>query len=168
MSRRRTIIIWILYGFCAALFLLLQSWLLNRIVIWDVHPFIIPFLGVLPATVEGRRNALIYAFFLGLFCDIVMPVFLPCFYCIVLPLLALFANFTTRRLIRSRFICGVLTCGGALLCVDLLHTLYILYQGYGTLWDALLLSGKEIAASLLVLPFVLLAYGNLRRFISNS
>lgn len=165
---RRTVIIWILYSLCAAFFLLIQSWLLDRIVIWGVHPFIIPFLGVLPAAVEKRRNALIYAFVLGLFCDISMPVFLPCFYCIVFPLLAFLTNLVARRLITSKLLCCALTCGGSLLCVDLFHTLHIVYQGHGSLWGALLLSGKEIALSLVVLPLILLAYTNLRRFISNS
>lgn len=168
MSRRRIAVIWILYGLCAAFFLLLQNWVLKHVVIWGVYPTVLSFLAVLPAITEKRRHAVIYAFVLGLFIDVVSPVFLPCFYTILLPVLAFFANIIARRIILSPLVCGTIVCGGSLLAVDLCHTLYLLFRQRATFGDAMILSGKEFILSMAVLPLVLFSYANLRHFIVTS
>ena len=168
MSRRRAVIIWVLYSLCAVFFLLLQNWLFKRIVIWGIHPVILPFLAVLPAITQKWKQSVVYAFLLGLFFDITAPVFLPCFYCIILPVLAFFANLISQRIIMSYFVCATITCGASLLCIDFCHTLFVLYTGKALLLDALLLCGREFLLSMMVFPVLLFAYSNLRRFIATS
>lgn len=168
MARKRTFFIWLLYALLTGLFLLLQNWLLDRLSLWGAHPFIVPFLAVLPATVQRSRGSLLFAFVFGLFCDIAAPAFLPCFYCFIFPALAFLSGLLSRRVIMPGFVCSFIVCCASLACIDLCHTLYLLYRDSTTLLSALRLSGAELAVSAMCLPVVYLAYHRLHRFVAAS
>ena len=74
----------------------------------------------------------------------------------------------SRRVIMPGFVCSFIVCCGSLACIDLCHTLYLLYRDSTTLSSALRLSGAELAVSAMCLPVVYLAYHRLHRFVAAS
>ena len=81
MTRRAILLKWILYCLCALALALLQGLVLVYVRVWGVHPFLLPAIAVIPATLERNEQALLYAVFFGLVCDLLSPVAgLPCFY----------------------------------------------------------------------------------------
>lgn len=81
MTRRVILLKWILYCLCALALALLQGLVLVHVRVWGVHPFLLPAIAVIPATLERNEQALLYAVFFGLVCDLLSPVAgLPCFY----------------------------------------------------------------------------------------
>ena len=84
MTRRATAIKWICYCLGALVLVLVQSAVLVHVRIWGVHPFILPAIAVIPATLERGEQGLLYGAFFGLACDLLTPVTgLPCFYFLV-------------------------------------------------------------------------------------
>ena len=84
MTRRATAIKWICYCLGALVLVLVQSAVLVHVRIWGVHPFILPAIAVIPATLERGEQGLLYGAFFGLACDLLTPVAgMPCFYFLV-------------------------------------------------------------------------------------
>ena len=84
MTRRATAIKWICYCLGALVLALVQSAVLVHVRIWGVHPFILPAIAVIPATLERSEQGLLYGAFFGLACDLLTPVAgMPCFYFLV-------------------------------------------------------------------------------------
>ena len=74
MTRRAILLKWILYCLCALALALLQGLVLVYVRVWGVHPFLLPAIAVIPATLERNEQALLYAVFFGLACDLLSPV----------------------------------------------------------------------------------------------
>ena len=74
MTRRAILLKWILYCLCALALALLQGLVLVYVRVWGVHPFLLPAIAVIPATLERNEQALLYAVFFGLVCDLLSPV----------------------------------------------------------------------------------------------
>lgn len=74
MTRRATAIKWICYCLGALVLVLVQSAVLVHVRIWGVHPFILPAIAVIPATLERGEQGLLYGAFFGLACDLLAPV----------------------------------------------------------------------------------------------
>ena len=92
MTRRKRVYVWLLYTLCALLFAILQAALFTRIRVWGVHPFVLPCVGAVIATYEDRRDSVAFAFFLGFFCDLVIPGIIPCLYMLTFTLGAVCAE----------------------------------------------------------------------------
>jgi len=167
MARRLVLLRWLLYGLCAAAFLLLQSWLLDHIVIWGVHPFIVPFLAVIPATLEKPKEALIYTFVLGLFCDVVCPGLFSPFYCFLYPLVAWLSSLISRRTVMPGFFCSVIVGNIALAGTDLINSLLLLFRQTATFGGVLLFSAKEIFLSLLMIPLTHYLFTRIHRLVNT-
>lgn len=65
MTRRAILLKWILYCLCALALALLQGLVLVYVRVWGVHPFLLPAIAVIPATLERNEQALLYAVFSG-------------------------------------------------------------------------------------------------------
>ena len=65
MTRRAILLKWILYCLCALALALLQGLVLVYVRVWGVHPFLLPAIAVIPATLERNEQALLYAVFFG-------------------------------------------------------------------------------------------------------
>ena len=59
MTRRAILLKWILYCLCALALALLQGLVLVYVRVWGVHPFLLPAIAVIPATLEHNEQALL-------------------------------------------------------------------------------------------------------------
>ena len=57
MTRRAILLKWILYCLCALALALLQGLVLVYVRVWGVHPFLLPAIAVIPATLERNEQA---------------------------------------------------------------------------------------------------------------
>ena len=122
MTRRATTIKWICYCLGALVLVLVQSAVLVHVRIWGVHPFILPAIAVIPATLERSEQAVIYAVFFGIVCDLLWPVAgLPCFYALTFLLGAGAAWLLSGQVIMAGVVCSVAVTAVCTLIGGLLH-----------------------------------------------
>lgn len=159
MTRRDMIKKWAVYGLCAVGLMLVQSLLLTRLTAWGVHPFLLPAIAAIPAALERREDAVVFAAFFGLFCDLVTPVAaLPCFYCLAFFLSSLAAWLLAARVVSAGLICSLAATAASLLLCGLLHLLVLSAQGQADLSAALSLLGREALLSLPLTPLAHFPY----------
>lgn len=153
MTRRAAVQKWIWYSLCALALVLVQSLLLVRLRLWGVHPFLLPAIAVLPATLERDEAALAFAAFFGLVCDLLMPVSgLPCFYTLAFLLGGGAAWLLSGRLVAAGLVCSLAAAAAALLLCGVLHLAVLTGKMPVTAADAALLWGKEALLSLPLTP----------------
>ena len=145
--RRRIFFRWLFYGTACVLFALLQSLLLNRLSLWGIHPFLLPALIAVAAAFEARRESVVFALFLGFFCDLAMPGIIPCFYELAFTLCALLSSFVSRRLIVPGLVCSMVCCGASTVFCSVLYALLFAYSHSITAMDALFLVLRELLMS---------------------
>ena len=116
MTRRAILLKWILYCLCALALALLQGLVLVHVRVWGVHPFLLPAIAVIPATLERNEQALLYAVFFGLACDLLSPVAgLPCFYALAFLLGAAAAWLLSGQVIMAGVVCSLVVTGVCML-----------------------------------------------------
>ena len=156
MTRRAVILKWIFYCLCALALLLVQGLVLVHLHVWGVHPFLLPAIAVIPATLERSEQALIYAAFFGLICDLLYPVAgLPCFYTLAFLLGAGAAWLLSGQVIMAGVVCSVAVTAVCMLLCGLLHTAVLAGQSGAGFTAAAALLGREAAVSL---PFAAAAH----------
>ena len=122
MTRRVILLKWILYCLCALALALLQGLVLVYVRVWGVHPFLLPAIAVIPATLERNEQALLYAVFFGLACDLLSPVAgLPCFYALAFLIGAAIAWLLSGQVIMAGVVCSLVATGVCMLLCGLLH-----------------------------------------------
>lgn len=154
--RRRIFYRWLFYSLATFLFLFLQNVLLNHLVVHGIHPFLLPALVAIAATLESRREGFLFAAALGLLLDLAIPAAIPCFYLLSLCLCALLSSLVSRRLIVPGFICSMVCATGATVLCSLLSAFF--YNYFHSI--PLLLTGKIALIELLLsLLFFLPVHG---------
>ena len=149
MTRRAILLKWILYCLCALALALLQGLVLVYVRVWGVHPFLLPAIAVIPATLERNEQALLYAVFFGLACDLLSPVAgLPCFYALAFLLGAAAAWLLSGQVIMAGVVCSLVVTGVCMLLCGLLHMAVLAGHSGAGLTAAGLLLGRELAVSL--------------------
>ncbi len=149
MTRRAVLIKWILYCLCALALVLVQGLVLVHVRVWGVHPFLLPAIAVIPATLERNEQALLYGVFFGLACDLLSPVVgLPCFYALAFLIGAAIAWLLSGQVIMAGVVCSVTVTAAAMLICGLLHMAVLAGQNGAGLTAAALLLAKEAAVSL--------------------
>lgn len=122
MTRRAILLKWILYCLCALALALLQGLVLVYVRVWGVHPFLLPAIAVIPATLERNEQALLYAVFFGLVCDLLSPVAgLPCFYALAFLLGAAAAWLLSGQVIMAGVVCSLVVTGVCMRSADAAH-----------------------------------------------
>ena len=155
MTQRLITIKWTLYGMWTLLFLLVQQLVMPYLHIAGVHPFLLPMLSAVAASLEGKREGPLFGFVLGLVCDTLITGAFPCFYAIALLACAAAAGFAARHIIMPGLICSLTVSAAALLLTGLLNTLAFLYRFDTPLRSALWLMVREVLISL---PFSILIH----------
>lgn len=79
MQRRDYIIKWLLYVLVALLFVLVQVFVLVRIRVWGVHPFVFPAIVAVLAALESPHESAIFALAFGVVLDLTVPGSSPAF-----------------------------------------------------------------------------------------
>lgn len=157
LARNETIFKWVLYAAAAALCFLAQCFLLQRIVIWGVIPFLYPVVAAVPATYEKPTSGTIYALVVGIVCDLLLPGPIPCFYTLVFPLAGLFAAVISQSWLPAGFLCSLSASAAAFLLSGAFHCFLLWSRGKPAWAAGALVCAKEfLVTAVWVLPVTLL------------
>lgn len=163
MNRRVMLFKWLFYALTSLLLILLQSTALNHVRILGAHPFLFPALAAMVATLESPREGAVFGLVLGALCDLTLTGPIPCFYAVAFFLIALATVWVSGKLSVSDLprcvICGAL---GILLC-GLFQTPFVCYRHGAPFAAALRLMGRELAATIWLLPLVYLLFHRISR-----
>lgn len=157
LARNETIFKWFLYAAAALLCLTVQGALLQRVTVWGVIPFLCPLLAAIPATRESPAAGTVFALAVGVACDSLLPVPIPCFYTMVFPLVGLFSSLLSKGLLRPGFLCSLLSTAISFALTDG-FACFLLWSRGKAAWEtgAFLALREFCVASPLVIPVSLL------------
>ena len=130
LARSATIFKWTLYTLAGLVWAVVQAAFLQRVTIWGVIPFLYPLIAALPATFEGPAAGTVYALACGVFCDLLLPSPIPCFYTLILPLVGLAAGLLSQSLIPAGYLCSAAAALPAYLLTGIFHCIVLWAQGH--------------------------------------
>ncbi len=164
LARNETLFKWLLYTLGALLWVLVQTALLQRVTLWGVIPFCYPLIAAIPATYEGPSAAMVFALCVGVFCDLLLPAPLPCFYTLIFPAVGLCACLIARNLLPAGFLCSLAASAAAFFLTDLFQCLLLWGRGKAA-WGAgaWVLCREFLLTAPLIIPMTLLFRGVYRR-----
>ena len=136
--------------------------------IWGIHPFLLPMLPVMAVILEGQRESAFFAVGLGLFCDLLFPGVIPCFYTLAFLVCALVAGLLAGRVIMPGFLCAFVCGALALVVTNLLQILFLTFRISFSFSDAMLLLGKELLLSIAAAPLIFLVFRKISRRLRNE
>ena len=149
LARSATIFKWTLYTLAGLVWAVVQAAFLQRVTIWGVIPFLYPLIAALPATFEGHAAGTVYALACGVFCDLLLPSSIPCFYTLILPLVGLAAGLLSQSLIPAGYLCSAAAALPAYLLTGIFHCIVLWAQGHPAWGAAMSVTLRELCASLL-------------------
>lgn len=153
MTQRALTVKWLFYTLAALFLALIQSFFLQRIHIWGVHPFLLPCVPAIIASFESRRSGLLFAALMGFVCDLTLPAPFPGFYVVTLVLCALLSGFIARHAIMPGLPCTLLVSLLAMVFHGLFQTVLLGYQNGASFSSGLFLTLRETVVTLLaVIP----------------
>ena len=149
LARSATIFKWTLYALAGLVWAVVQAAFLQRVTIWGVIPFLYPLIAALPATFEGPAAGTVYALACGVFCDLLLPSSIPCFYTLILPLVGLAAGLLSQSLIPAGYLCSAAAALPAYLLTGIFHCIVLWAQGHPAWGAAMSVTLRELCVSLL-------------------
>ena len=149
LARSATIFKWTLYTLAGLVWAVVQAAFLQRVTIWGVLPFLYPLIAALPATFEGPAAGTVYALACGVFCDLLLPSSIPCFYTLILPLVGLAAGLLSQSLIPAGYLCSAAAALPAYLLTGIFHCIVLWAQGHPAWGAAMSVTLRELCVSLL-------------------
>lgn len=149
LARSATIIKWTLYTLAGLVWAVVQAAFLQRVTIWGVIPFLYPLIAALPAIFEGPAAGTVYALACGVFCDLLLPSSIPCFYTLILPLVGLAAGLLSQSLIPAGYLCSAAAALPAYLLTGIFHCIVLWAQGHPAWGAAMSVTLRELCVSLL-------------------
>ena len=149
LARSATIFKWTLYTLAGLVWAVVQAAFLQRVTIWGVIPFLYPLIAALPAIFEGPATGTVYALACGVFCDLLLPSSIPCFYTLILPLVGLAAGLLSQSLIPAGYLCSAAAALPAYLLTGIFHCIVLWAQGHPAWGAAMSVTLRELCVSLL-------------------
>lgn len=149
LARSATIFKWTLCTLAGLVWAVVQAAFLQRVTIWGVIPFLYPLIAALPATFEGPAAGTVYALACGVFCDLLLPSSIPCFYTLILPLVGLAAGLLSQSLIPAGYLCSAAAALPAYLLTGIFHCIVLWAQGHPAWGAAMSVTLRELCVSLL-------------------
>ena len=149
LARSATIFKWTLYTLAGLVWAVVQAAFLQRVTIWGVIPFLYPLIAARPATFEGPAAGTVYALACGVFCDLLLPSSIPCFYTLILPLVGLAAGLLSQSLIPAGYLCSAAAALPAYLLTGIFHCIVLWAQGHPAWGAAMSVTLRELCVSLL-------------------
>lgn len=169
MTQRDIFYKWLFYALAGVLWAVLQQLILNRLDFWGgVHPFVLPLVPVMVAILEKRTDSAFFAVGAGLFCDLLLPGVIPCFYTLVFLAAALLCGLIAGRIIVPGFLCAFVCSVVSLVLTDLLLLLFLFPSTHFAAADAFSLMGRELLLSLPFAPVLFATYHRIWRLIHNE
>ena len=149
LARSDTIIKWILYALAGIVWAIVQTAILQRVTIWGVIPFLYPLIAAIPATFEGASAGTVYALAIGVFCDLLLPSPIPCFYTLIFPLVGLTAGLLSQSLIPAGYLCSAAAAVPAFLLTGVFHCIVLWATGHAAWTAGMSVTLRELCVSLL-------------------
>ena len=149
LARSDTIIKWILYALAGLVWAVVQAAVLQRFTFWGVIPFLYPLIAAIPATFEGPTAGTVYALATGVFCDLLLPSPIPCFYTLIFPLVGLAAGLLSQSLIPAGYLCSAAAALPAYLLTGVFHCIVLWATGHAAWTAGMSVTLRELCASLL-------------------
>ena len=118
LARNEIMIKWSLYTAAAALCLLAQGAIFQRITLWGVIPFLYPLLAVIPATYESPVAGTVFALCVGVVCDLLLPGSPSCLYTLMFPLAGLCASLLSQSVLPAGYLCSLVGTAAAFILTD--------------------------------------------------
>lgn len=169
MTRRDLFYKWLFYSLAALLWLVIQHALLNRLDFWGgVHPFVLPMIPAMSAILEKRQESTLFSVCAGLFCDLLMPAPIPCFYTLTFLAIALLCAVIAARVILTGFLCAAVCSVLASCLSSALQILFLAPALEFPVASALSLAGRELLLSLPFSPLLFLSFRFVWRLIRNE
>ena len=164
LARNETIFKWTLYALASFLCLFVQGAVLQRLEIFGVIPFLYPLVAAVPATFEDSVPATVFSLCVGIFCDLLLPAPLPCFYTLVFPLVGLCAALLSQSVLPAGFLCSFTAGIAAFLFTGLFHSILLWLNGRAAWSAAFSVMWREAALTLpLSIPMTVLFRAVFRR-----
>lgn len=149
LARSDTIIKWILYALAGLVWAVVQAAVLQRFTFWGIIPFLYPLIAAIPATFEGPTAGTVYALAAGVFCDLLLPSPIPCFYTLIFPLVGLAAGLLSQSLIPAGYLCSAAAALPAYLLTGVFHCIVLWATGHAAWTAGMSVTLRELCASLL-------------------
>lgn len=157
LARNETIFKWTLYAAATALCFLLQSFVLQRITVLGVIPFIYPVVVAVLATLEGPFAGTVFAIAVGVVCDVLLPGIFPCLYTLIFPLSGLCAALISQSWLPAGYLCSLATSAIGFLMTGLAQCFLLLAREKAAWATGLSVCFRELAVSAaLVVPVTIL------------
>lgn len=157
LARNETILKWALYAAVSLLFVFVQGAALQRLSLFGVIPFVYPLLAAIPATYEGSVPGTAFALAVGVFCDLLLPAPLPCFYTLIFPLAGLCGGLLSQSALPAGFLCSAAATAAAFFFTGLFHC-FLMWINDRSAWSAGLFTMlRELAVTLpMIFPVTVL------------
>lgn len=147
LARSATVWKWTLYALAGLFWAAIQAAVLRRVTLWGVLPFLYPLMAALPATMEGPAAGTVYALCLGIYCDLLLPASLPCFYTLTLPLVGLLAGLLAQSLLPAGYLCSAVAALPAYLLTGAFHCVVLWATGRAAWSAGLSVTLRELCVS---------------------
>lgn len=157
LARNETIIKWALYAAVSLLCVFVQGAVLQRLSLFGVIPFVYPLLAAIPATYEGSVPGTAFALAVGVFCDVLLPAPLPCFYTLIFPLAGLCGGLLSQSALPAGYLCSAAATAAAFVLTGLFHCFLMWINGHSAWSAGLSTMTRELVLSLpLIFPVTVL------------
>ena len=151
MFRNSVIFKWTLYLLAACACLIAQSFAQH----WNflgVIPFLYPMLAVIPATMDSPGFGGAFAILMGVFCDLLLPESLPCFYTLSFPISAMIASLISHQLLPAGLLCSYAVSALAFAVNGFFHCFLLWTWGHPSPWTpGMYLAAREFLVTVPVM-----------------
>ncbi|MBR3640907.1 MAG: hypothetical protein IKN53_02620, partial [Oscillibacter sp.] len=110
--------------------------------------FLYPLIAAIPATYEGPVAGTAFALGAGVFCDLLLPSPIPCFYTLIFPLAGLCAAILAKNLLSAGVLCSLAAGAAAFLLTGLFHAVVLWLRGQGAWGASVSVTARELLVSL--------------------
>lgn len=153
LTKRDLAVKWTACAAGIALLLFAHALTLRQITLFGVRAFLPPLIVAAVASMEEEtRSAVIFAIVFGLCCDVTIAAPLPCLYTLAFTAAALASSLLARSVLQPGFLCSLAATALTFAAVDALQILALRLRHGTPFAPMLLLAGKELAVSCLLLP----------------
>lgn len=154
LTRRDLIIKWTTFALASLLLLSLHTLLLGGLRLWGVRQFLPPLLVGVVASMEDTRSGMLYALVTGVLCDLCIAGVFPAVYTLSFTIAALLCSILAKSVLQPGVICSFTVSALVFIVTDLLNMLGLFFTGRTQLRPMLMLSLREMGASVILLAVV--------------
>ncbi|WP_409967100.1 hypothetical protein RFF05_10780 [Bengtsoniella intestinalis] len=156
LARNALLFKWSVYVGTMLLAILIQTALLNHLVIGGIFPYLYPVVVAVMATYEKPTESAVYGLIFGVLCDTAVLQHTSFLYTILFPLVAILSTCIAKNLLKSGFLCSGVTTVLAFFLHGLFQCISLSARGQNPWVLGFAITGQELALSFLcIIPLTL-------------